>query len=42
VRCGAIVDDGGMQCYLDCSNDVPCPDGMECIEAAVCMWRAGP
>jgi Cleaved Adhesin Domain len=39
VACGDLGD--GDTCYLDCSADQTCPDGMECLGASYCHWPSG-
>jgi hypothetical protein len=38
VTCGDILFGGGTACYLDCSNDEECPDGMQCFGSFICLW----
>ncbi len=37
VACGEIAGPGVDYCYLDCSGDVPCPDGWDCLFNIACV-----
>lgn len=42
VTCGDIDGTAGEECYLDCSNNEVCPDGMECVDSMYCAAPAEP